>query len=313
MQYRVLLTLISAAALVIGCASQPKGLDKIREEADRAALVTASSGATLIKDAESRAADASAQETYRFAPVLTRKAMASLEEAREVQSKGKADDAVRSQALAAIATFDRAIAHTSIARETLAPALAHLEVLNAIGSPAYFPTGYQKVSESFDGIIRVLEQTGAPASTAQSQHQLLTAMHDLEVETIGFINLQEIRTTLDNLQEAGAQKLIPQSYAVARTALAAAEDLIATSPRAEGGIATLRERALNSASHAQVIMAMVNEILNASPDSAESLVLRTERWLYNIGTALKFPDIRHLPMDEQSRQLADGVEELLQR
>lgn len=308
-----LYSLITATALLSACASQPKGMDKIRADADRAALTTPSSGASLIKTTQQLATESRQQETLRFAPVLTEEAGNALDDAMKAKQRGKADDEIRTKALLAQATYRRAIEHTGLARETLAPSLAHLEVLNEVGSPEYYPSDYQQVTEDLNSIIRTLERTGEPASSAQTQRQLLENMHDLEVKTVGFKQLQDIRNTLASLKEENAEELIPQSFAVALQALAAAEDLIATSPRATGGIATLREQALNSAAHATVVMTMVNDILKATPETAESLVLRTERWLYNISTALKFPDIRHLPMDEQSRQLADGVEELLQR
>lgn len=313
MQRLPLIAIIGSSLLLGACASQPQGLKELRTEASREALTTGRSGTTITQEAAQLAESAQAQETWRFAPVLTREAAASLEAARDAASKGRGDDEVRVQALAAAATYQRAIEHTLVARETLAPSLAHLEVLNTIGSATYYPSDYQSVNDGLNRIIATLETTAEPASAVQTQRQLLSEMHALEVNTIGFIQLQPVRNTVAELDAADAATLIPQSFATARKALASAEDLVRKSPRAEGGIASLREQAETAAAHARVILSMVNEVLNADKDSAESLVLRTERWLYNISTALKFPDIRHLPMDEQSRQLAEGVEEVVQR
>ena len=313
MRRTTLLLAMTTGLILSGCASAPKGLDNIRDQASREAVSTSRSGTTLITEAESLSRDAQAQETYRFAPVLTKEAASSLKEARMLQNKGRADDQVRVKALAASATYQRALEHTLMARETLAPSLAHMEVLNRINSRTYYPSDVAHVESKFANIIATLETTAAPASTAQSQRELLLEMHAVEVSTIGFLQLQKVRNQMKNLKDANAATLIPRSYKTAAKTLASAEGLVQKTPRAEAEIASLREQAEVSAAHAQVILSMVNETLDANSDNAEALVLRTERWLYNIAGALKYPDIRHLPMDEQSRQLADGIEELLQR
>lgn len=313
MRITPLLLVITSGLLFSGCATTPKGLDNIRDQASREAVSTSQSGTTLINKADNLSRDAQAQETYRFAPVLTKEAATSLKEARTLQNKGRADDQVRVQALAAAATYQRALDQTLLARETLAPSLAHMEVLNSINSRTYYPSDYANVEKQFADIIATLETTADPASAKQSQRELLMDMHTLEVSTVGFLQLQTVRNQMQNLKNANAATLIPLSYKTATKTLASAEDFIAQNPRASGEIAHLREQAEVSAAHAQVILSMVNETLDANSDNAEALVLRTERWLYNIAAALKFPDIRHLPMDEQSRQLADGVEDLLQR
>ncbi|MEE3159331.1 MAG: hypothetical protein VX283_00320 [Pseudomonadota bacterium] len=308
-----LIGILFATTVLAGCASTPQGLDRIQDRASREAVSTVRSGATLIKEAEQLESQAKAQETYRFAPAMTDSAKEYLSEAKQARDKGKADNEVRELALTALATFEKAQDHTLVARETLAPSLAHLEVLNSIRSDTYYPSEYRAVNEDLDSIIRTLETTGAPASASQTQRQLLLDMHDLEVRTIGFIQLQQIRNRIAAMREAGAEKLIPRSFSTATTALASAEDLISKAPRADAEIAAQREAAKTAADHAQIILAMSNEVLDADKDNAEALVLRIERWLYNIAVALTYPDIRHLPMDEQSRQLAEEIEGVIQR
>ena len=308
-----LISVLLVTTVLAGCASTPQGLDLIKDRASREAVSTVRSGTTLIKEAEQLQSQAKAQETYRFAPSMTESANEYLSEAEQAREKGKADSDVRELALTAVATFEKAQDHTLIARETLAPSLAHLEVLNSIRADTYYPSEYRAVNEDLNSIIRTLETTGEPASTSQTQRQLLMDMHDLEVQTIGFIHLQQIRNRISAMREAGAERLIPRSFGTATTALASAEDLINKAPRAEAEIAAQREAAKTAADHAQIILAMSNEILQADKDNAEALVLRIERWLYNIAVALKYPDIRHLPMDEQSRQLAEEIESVIQR
>jgi len=133
------------------------------------------------------------------------------------------------------------------------------------------------------------------------------------VRTVGFVELQQTRNRITAMRDAGAPKLIPDSFSTATLALASAEDLISKTPRATAEIASQRAAAITATDHAQVILSMVNEILSVDKDNAEALVLRIERWLYNIAVALKYPDIRHLPMDEQSRQLSEEIEDVIQR
>ena len=138
-------------------------------------------------------------------------------------------------------------------------------------------------------------------------------MHLLEVEVVGYTNLQYIRNQVSAMGDAGAAKLIPRSFAAAERALAEAETLIQTKPRAKQQIEKKRKDSQVAAMHAQVILTMSNEILEATPENVEALVLRTERWLYNVSVALKHPDIRHLPMDEQSKRYSQAIEYLTQK
>ena len=303
---------LSLCLLLGACASGPAGMSGLREQAGARAISTAQSGGTLIKDAQALAAQAKAQETYRFSPTMTTEAEAALQEAQSLQSRGRADAQVRAQALTAIAVFQKAQEQTLLARETLAASLAHMEQLNAIKARNYFPSAYQAVQQEQAAIIATLEQTAQPGSVYTRHQQLLSDMHRLEVDVIGYVKLQDIRDRVQAMGASGAEKLIPRSFNTATLALAEAEALIASTPRATAEITLRQEQAAVATSHAQVIMAMVNEVLEADKDSAEPLVLRTEQWLYAIAVALKYPDIRYMPMDEQSERYAQAIEKLVQ-
>lgn len=303
---------LSLSLLLSACSSGPAGMNGLREQAGARAISTAQSGGTLIRDAQALAAQAKAQETYRFSPAMTAEAEAALQEAQSLQSRGRADAQVRAQALTAIAVFRKAQEQTLLARETLAPSLAHMEQLNAIKARNYYPSGYQAVQQEQAAIIATLEQTAQPASVYTRHQQLLNDMHQLEVDVIGYVKLQDIRDRVQAMGESGAEKLIPRSFNTATLALAEAEALIASTPRATAEITLRQEQAAVATSHAQVIMAMVNEVLEADKDSAEPLVLRTEQWLYAIAVALKYPDIRYMPMDEQSERYAAAIEKMVQ-
>ncbi len=140
-----LIGILFATTVLAGCASTPQGLDRIQDRASREAVSTVRSGATLIK-AEQQKSQAKAQETYRFAPAMTDSANDYLNDAKQARDKGKADNEVRELALTALATFEKAQDHTLVARETLAPSLAHLEVLNSIRSDTYYPSEYRSVN-----------------------------------------------------------------------------------------------------------------------------------------------------------------------
>ena len=304
--------ILTITLFMAGCASQPAGLSGVREQAGAQAMRTAQSGSTLINEARSLAAQAKAQETYRFSPAMTAEAEAALQEAQSMQSRGRADAQVRAQALTAIAVFEKAQQQTLLAREILAASLAHMEQLNAISARNYYPTEYASIQQEQADIIATLESTAQPASVSARHQQLLSDMHNLEVDVIGYVKLQDIRDRISAMRDAGAEKLIPRSFSTATQTLAEAEALIEATPRANDEITVRQEQAAVATSHAQVIMAMVNEVLEADKNSAESLVLRTEQWLYNISVALKYPDIRYMPMDAQSKRYADAIENLVQ-
>ena len=66
MRRTTLLLAMTTGLILSGCASAPKGLDNIRDQASREAVSTSRSGTTLITEAESLSRDAQAQETYRL-------------------------------------------------------------------------------------------------------------------------------------------------------------------------------------------------------------------------------------------------------
>lgn len=313
MQKHLAFIFASATAILSGCASQPSSLESIRYQAGQQAISTSQSGATLLGQATSLAGTAQTQETYRFAPTLTSEAAKSLASAKSSMSRGRSDSEIRTQALTAIATYQQALDQTLLAREVFSPALAHTEVLNSIVAAKFYPSEYQGIEKDLSKAIAKLEVTASPESVKQDQANLLNRMHNLEVKVVGYNKLQYIRNQIQTMRESDAEKLIPRSFATAERVLAEAEALIRQKPRAKEEIDAKSKDSQIASMHAQVMLSMSNEILEASPENVEALVLRTERWLYNISVALKHPDIRYLPMDEQSRRYAQAIEYLTQK
>lgn len=313
MQKQILFSMASLALVLSGCASQPSSIESIRYQAGQQAMSTSQSGATLLGQAATLAGTAQSQETYRFAPSLTTEAAKALATAKANMSKGRSDSDIRTQALTAIATYQQALDQTLMAREVFAPALAHNEVLNSIAAAKFYPSDYLGIEKDLNKAIAKLEVTASPESVREDQADLLNRMHQLEVNVVGYNKLQYIRNQIDSMRQADAEKIIPRSFATAERALAEAEALIRLKPRAKDEIDSKSKDSQIASMHAQVMLSMSNEILEADVENVEALVLRTERWLYNISVALKHPDIRYLPMDEQSRRYAQAIEYLTQK
>lgn len=302
--------MITTATLMSGCASQLANFDAISLDARRKASIADESAARTIQRAQSKLELGKTEQLKLYAPRHLKLAGEQFLEAQEMYTGGEPDGKVKTVAMTSIKALDAGLDTKKKILGNFKPALDHREVLFNIKADKYFPTDFAGLEQALREMIDLMED-GKTAEANRQQAALLTRMHQVEANTIEYIQLQPVKDHLARIDEKGGSTVAAMSWETARKALSEAQSLIAKTPRAKAAIAKSTVAATRAAQHAEVITDMSNEILDASSDTAETLTLRVERWLYRIGVALKHKDIRHQPLGDQAAEYAGSIETMM--
>lgn len=307
-------SLLAGCSLFIlaGCANQIAGFDSISQEAKRDAAMADESASRTIQLAQSKVELGRSENLAYYAPRHLALAEEQLLKAQEMLTSGKPEGEVKTVAMTSQKTLDAGLTTKKNVLHQLRPAFDHRDVLKSIAADQYFPSDYADLEAQLAGLIDLLEDSQTVKAEA-GQKVLLAEMHQVEVNTIEYIQLQPVKDHLERLREKGAADVAPVSWDTAQQALQQAQSLISKTPRAKGAITRATVAATRAAQHAEVITDLSNQILNAGKDDAEAIALKMERWLYKISVALKHEDIRHLPLDQQASEYAESIEELMRR
>lgn len=306
---KLAITALGLTALA-GCSSKIANFDLISLNAKRDAAVADESAARTIQHAQSKIELGKAEKLEFYAPRHLTLATEQLLEAQEMHTSGEPDGVVKTEAMTSIKTLDAGLETKKNILKLLKPTLAHRNKLLQIKADQYFPTDFAGLEQTLREMIDLMEDSQTVEVTKQ-QKLLLARMHQVEVNTIEYIQLKPVKDHLERIDAKNGSSIAPISWGTAQKALMQAQALIAKTPRAKGAIAKATVAATRAAQHAEVITDMTNEILDASSDNAEGIALRTERWLYRISVALKHDDIRHQPLSDQAAEYAGAIEAVM--
>ncbi|MAD46982.1 MAG: hypothetical protein CMI02_04705 [Oceanospirillaceae bacterium] len=293
-----------------GCASKVVNYDAIAQEAKRDAAMADESASRTIQHAQSKLELGRSENLAYYAPRHLAEAEKSLLKAQDMLTSGEADGVVKTQAMTSLKTLEAGLQVKQAIQRQLKPAFDHRKVLQNIKADEYFPGDYAGLEESLVEIMSLMEDQQTLEAEAE-QKKLLARMHQVEVNTIEYIQLKPVKDLLQRVENKGGADVAPISWQTAQKSLLEAQALISKTPRAKGAIARVTVAATKAAQHAEVITDLTNQILNSSKDDGEAIALKMERWLYKISTALKHDDIRHLPLNQQASEYAKAIEELM--
>ncbi|WP_420589981.1 hypothetical protein [Bacterioplanoides sp.] len=296
--------------LLSGCSSKIANFDAISQTAKRDAAVADESAARTIQHAQSKIDLGRTEKLEFYAPRHLELAQEQLLEAQEMHTGGEPDGPVKTVAMTSIRTLDAGLETKRNILKQLKPTLDHRSVLMKIKADQFFPTDFAGLEQSLREMIDLMEDSQT-LEVRKRQKELLARMHQVEVNTIEYIQLQPIKDQLARIDAKGGSSVAPISWDTAQKALMQAQALIAKTPRAKGAIAKATVAATRAAEHADVITNLSNEILDADSDAAEGIALRMERWLYRISVALKHDDIRHEPLADQAAEYASAIEAMM--
>lgn len=305
-----LLSALFSLSLITGCATKVADLESIESEASKDAATADESAAKSIQRAEMNIDLGKTENLSFYAPRHLKIAQEKLLEARSMHTSGDSDGIVKPVAMASQKALEAGLRTKKTVIITLQPSLEHKAKLLRIRADQYYPENYQVIEKKIVELIDLIED-GENAEALRAQQLLLPLMHSNEVETIEFIQLQSIKDQLKKIKNKGGDTIAPNSWKVAKRSLNSARKLISKSPRAKDQILSATHDAQRAADHANVITDFSNDIKEADSDNAEAMALKVERWLYQVSTALKHKDIRHLPFNEQADLLSSEVDKVI--
>lgn len=301
-----------ATSLISGCATQVANIDYIELDSQKDAAMADESAAKSIQRAQMNIELGKTEELEFYAPRHLKIAQEKLLEARDMHTSGDPDGIVKPVAIMSKKTIEAGLATKKKVISTLRPSLKHKEKLLEIKADKYYPEHYAANAADIVRLIDLIED-GKINEAQLEQKSLLVRMHQNEVETIEFIQLQPIKDQLSNIENKGGSSIAPSSWQVAQRSLLKAQAVIAKTPRAKKQIMQATHDAQRAADHSNIITDFSNELNDANSDNSEAIALRVERWLYRVSVALKHDDIRHLPFDEQAAKLATEVEMIMRK
>jgi hypothetical protein len=307
-------TLLTGCSLLLmaGCSQKIVNMDAIEQDAKRSAAMADESAARTIQHAQSKIELGRSENLAYFAPKHLKLAQEQLLEAQEMLTGGEPDGVVKTVAMTSQKTLEAGLDTKKAILKQLKPTLDHRLVLKDIKADQYFPGDYAATEEDLVAIIDLMEDRQTVKAEV-AQKQLLAKMHQVEVNTIEYIQLKAVKDHLERIKNKGGASVAPMSWDTAQKALLQAQDLISKTPRAKGAIAKATVAATKAAQHAEVITDLTNRILDADKGSAEAISLGMERWLYRISVALKHEDIRHMPLDQQAAEYSKAIEALMRK
>jgi len=296
--------------LLTGCSGKIANFEAISLEAKRDASLADESAARTIQLAQSKIELGKSEKLNFFAPRHLQLAQEQLLEAQEMHTSGEPDGRVKTVAMTSVKTLDAGLDTKRNILKLLKPTLDHRAVLLKIKADQYFPTDFAGLEQTLRELINQMEDSQTIKVT-KGQQELLPRMHQVEVNTIEYIQLKPVKDHLARIEAKGGASVAPISWDTAQKALGQAQALIAKTPRAKGAIAKATVAATRATEHAEVITDLSNEILDADSEGAEAIALRMERWLYRISVALKHDDIRHEPLADQAAEYAGAIEAIM--
>ena len=307
-------TLLTGCSLLLmaGCSQKIVNMDAIEQDAKRSAAMADESAARTIQHAQSKIELGRSENLAYFAPKHLKLAQEQLLEAQEMLTGGEPDGVVKTVAMTSQKTLEAGLDTKKAILKQMKPTLDHRQVLKDIKADQYFPGDYAATEEDLVAIIDLMEDRQTVKAEV-AQKQLLAKMHQVEVNTIEYIQLKAVKDHLERIKNKGGASVAPMSWDTAQKALLQAQDLISKTPRAKGAIAKATVAATKAAQHAEVITDLTNKILDADKGSAEAISLGMERWLYRISVALKHEDIRHMPLDQQAAEYSRAIEALMRK
>ncbi|WP_419811541.1 hypothetical protein [Bacterioplanoides sp.] len=302
-------SLVFALVILAGCAAKVANYDAISQNAARDAAVADESAARTIQHAQSKLELGRSEKLAFYAPRHLKLASEQLAEAQNMHISGDPDGPVKTAAMRSIKTLEAGLQTKQQILTRLKPTLDHRAVLLNIRADDFFPTDFAGLEQSLLELIDLMEDNRI-AEVTKEQQQLLARMHQVEVNTIEYIQLQPVKDHLQRIDNKGGPDVAPISWQTAQTVLQQAQALIAKTPRAKGAIAKATIAATRATQHAEVITDLSNEIAEARSQEAEAIALRMERWLYRISVALQHDDIRHQTLSDQASEYAAAIKAL---
>ncbi|MFV1873887.1 MAG: hypothetical protein ACMZ64_11260 [Oleiphilus sp.] len=299
--------------LLAGCAnSKIANTDILSQQAKQLASQSDLSPQAAIlasaKDIEQSRQD----ELHFFAPLHYGAAQEALTEAQSLLNS-KADNAlVLEQTFKVSSLLKSAYTNKTTVLSALEKSLAHKQVLEELGSPEVLPDAFQDTVDDLKDLIKEIEG-GFLDKAAKGQADLLSAMTDVEINTLKKQHLSQAESMLDKADSVDADDFAETTFEQAEQTLESATKFIEKNYSDRDGVRKTGLEALYAASHAYFIAKESAELIELKPSDAEKKALYFESLLARINKSVGVENLSTMSLYDQSVRLAEEIETAFKR
>jgi hypothetical protein len=181
------------------------------------------------------------------------------------------------------------------------------EWLDAINAKHYLPDRYNEAITDITGLIDKIENNNIE-SALDDQNDLFKEMIELEVDVMKTKHLNEAKAFLKKASRIDGNKLAKFTYKKAQNTLDSSAEFIELNSRDIKGIENAGTEALLACKHAFYITEEIIRLTKTDEDEYENYILDIEGLFNRVTVAAKCPDLRHMPLFDQSTELSGFIE-----
>lgn len=295
---------------LVACSNSPKTNQDIFNEITRATDVSYTNDAEKsLAEAETTLRKAQQEKLDFYAPSTFLSIEANIRDARQAHIEA---NALRIQQANEQSTqqLQDGLRIKSNVQQQLQQPLQHKQALDRIKAGNVSTTQYQAIIQQLQHSIQQIEQ-GITVKSSDIDY-LIAQMQILEMETVLTVYWRPAERALAQAKAEQAEQFAPKTYSNANITVSNAEMDIRTHYQDLAMVADMGQTALRSAQQALFVARESRLLVNATPSSAETFVLRIQGYLFDIAQTVHGLEVRHLSLQDQALAIQQRLREALQ-
>jgi len=257
----------------------------------------------LINKLENELALARKNQVSVLAPDWFSEAESSLYDAKQALDQGDEISKIFDGVAKGRAQLQRAEEIAKISRSTLPEAIKSRDLARAAGA-ANLADDYADAEEQFLKLTRAIERNNL-SYAQRNQARVTEQFRQLELRAIKIQTLGEVRNLLRVAKKSDAEKIAPESYALAQKKLVEADAFITQHPYEKEKMHELANEALFMARRLLEVTKQCERVESMQP---EQITLWVEGFFYQVTKKLQAPDMRDHSFDKQVENIVASVE-----
>lgn len=185
-------------------------------------------------------------------------------------------------------------------------------VLDELDASKLYPGDYEDIQDDIMDLVELVEKKEFEKARKDAVG-VMEDMGDLEVKIFKAMILTKPENLIDQAEDEGAKEHAAKAFEEAEQAFERAEQIIERSVRDREEVKRLGDAALFYAKRVVWMTQEVARLKGVSPTEMDSIAVDAEQRMKRIADALQHPDVRDLPLAEQSAALAKAAETLLKK
>lgn len=247
-----------------------------------------------------------------YAPSYLEQAQTEYKQATDFYTQKEPTPKIRLHAQLSIEWVEAGLRNKKMVREYLSTSLANREVLLKLKADTYFPMAFAEVEQAHLVLIKQVEQR-KETQAQKDEKELVRAMTNLEVRTIGHTHLSKSYVMLKQALELGAEQYLADTHKETVDQLKYTEQYIRQNPRDKKTIKGLASDSLFLCERLFSLTRLANNMQHAKESAIEALVLKHEAHLTRIAESVNYKDIRNLSLDDQSLLISQFAKKVHKR